>query len=107
MCSSDLQDCEFIGNTADWRGGALCFSSSTASLEIVGGKFEGNCTVATDLSSSTSSYGGSAIQLTAPITVDITGVQFLNSQPLKYIVTAFLTAAIAGHGVLSVLDLNA
>lgn len=74
-----FKDCEFIGNTADWRGGALCFSSSTASLEIVGGKFEGNCTVATDLGSSTSSYGGSAIQLTAPITVDITDVQFLNN----------------------------
>ena len=74
-----FKDCEFIGNTADWRGGALCFSNSTASLEIIGGKFEGNCTVATDLSSSTSSYGGSAIQLTAPITVDITDVQFLNN----------------------------
>ena len=74
-----FKDCDFNGNTADWRGGALCFSSSTASLEIIGGKFEGNCTVATDLTSSTSSYGGSAIQLTAPITVDITGVQFLNN----------------------------
>ena len=31
------------------------------------------------MSSSTSSYGGSAIQLTAPITVDITDVQFLNN----------------------------
>ena len=76
-----FKDCQFIGNKADWRGGALCASGSesTLSVKIDGAIFDGNGTDAVDATSSTQYYGGSAIQITAPVTVDINNAQFLNN----------------------------
>ena len=76
-----FKDCQFTGNKADWRGGALCVSggNSTASLKVINSVFDSNCTEASDPTSDTKYYGGSAIQITAPVTVDMTDCQFLNN----------------------------
>lgn len=76
-----FKDCQFTGNKADWRGGALCVSggNSTASLKVINSVFDSNCTEAYDPTSDTKYYGGSAIQITAPVTVDMTDCQFLNN----------------------------
>ena len=76
-----FKNCQFTGNKADWRGGALCVSggSSTASLKVINSVFDSNCTEASDPTSDTKYYGGSAIQITAPVTVDMTDCQFLNN----------------------------
>lgn len=77
-----FKDCDFIGNKADWRGGAICISGDnvTAKVAIKGGKFDGNSAHG-ELSSTTasSSAGGGAIQIQAAVTVDISDVQFLNN----------------------------
>ena len=76
-----FKDCQFIGNNADWRGGALCASGSesTLSVKIEDCLFDSNSTDAVDATSDTKYYGGSAIQITAPVTVDINNAQFLNN----------------------------
>lgn len=69
-------DCEFVGNHADWRGGALCVSggSTTAEVSVVGGKFEGNYTTGVG-----DEYAGGVLNLSAPVTVDFTGVDFIEN----------------------------
>ena len=81
-----FKDCDFIGNKADWRGGAICISGGnvTAKVAIKGGKFDGNSahgvpTSGDNPTTASSGAGGGAIQLQAAATVDISDVQFLNN----------------------------
>ena len=77
-----FKDCDFIGNKADWRGGAICVSGDgvTAEVSINGGKFDGNSAHGVGSSTSTTtSGGGAAIQLKAAVTIDVSDVQFLNN----------------------------
>lgn len=74
-----FKDCEFIGNKADYRGGAICVSG-VADVTIKGGKFDGNSANGQGSSTEASSgAGGAAIQIQAAATVDISDVQFLNN----------------------------
>ena len=77
-----FKDCDFVGNKADWRGGAICISGDnvTAKVAIEGGKFDGNSAHGVPSSTTaSSSAGGAAIQIQAAATVDISDVQFLNN----------------------------